>query len=333
MASAQTCPFPIPESFSPQERLMVEKTEEAVRDGVQLERWCRDPKRQVKQFKLDLKKTFALPNEAAGYFGQVNINGKPETVMGVRQTMEFSKICGANPEQQLRDFVLGEFLPRANWVYPDGFPGGFTIEQLLYRDMKGQYGRFAEDLRKGCIDWRRLGTDYTWSLLLVYIHDFVMKFGPYLKRFKEAACVAVHPDFVHIIENPAKGYKLEVAVGYPFIAFAPIPNNFGFGPGKFGTAVKLYCFRLTDSNRIEANLDFAAAPRCAKVFDFGKSIPDPIYGGASLLQRVLFGMWNAQPLHDKLDAEMLSQHARVHQALMDGVAKVWNDWAQSGAGL
>ena len=64
-------------------------------------------------------------------------------------------------------------------------------------------------------------------------------------------------------------------------------------------------------------MDFAAAPRCQKVFDFGKSIPDPVYGGASVVQALTMGMWNAQKFHDKTDSGMLEQHARVHQALLE----------------
>jgi hypothetical protein len=49
---------------------LVEKTEEAIRDGIQIERWRRDAKRQMKEFKIDLKpaiRTFELPNETVGY--------------------------------------------------------------------------------------------------------------------------------------------------------------------------------------------------------------------------------------------------------------------------
>ena len=319
----------IPESFSPQERFLVEKTEEAIRDGVQLERWCRDPRREVKETLLDLKKVFALPNQAFGYLGNLSMNGKMESVMGVRQVVDFSKLIGPHPEEQLRDYVLGAFLPRAHWTYPDGYPGGFTIEQTLHRKASGEYGLFTEPMRKGCLDWRQLGTEYTWSMLTVQIHDFVMKFGPYVKRFNEAACVVMHGDFVHVVENPAKGYKLEVAVGYPFVEFAPIPNNFGFGPGKFKNAVKLYSFLLTDANEVKVVMDFAAAPRCSKVFDFGKSVPDPVYGGAGVLQALTLGMWKAQPFHDKLDLGMVGQHARVHQALMDGSGKTWTEFVNN----
>ncbi|PYT25486.1 MAG: hypothetical protein DMG57_24995 [Acidobacteria bacterium] len=151
-----------------------------------------------------------------------------------------------------------------------------------------------------------------------------------MKRFNEAVCVAVHPDFVHIVENPLPGVKLQVAVGDPFVAFASIPNNFGFGPGKFGAAVKLYSFRLTETNEIKVSMDFAAAPRCKKVFDFGKHIPDPIYGGASALACLTRGNWNSQAFHDRIDGGMVTQHARVHQALMDGVSRIWNEWVAGG---
>jgi len=331
MGTAQSRPLSIPESFSPLERFLVEKTEEAIHDGVQLERWCRDPKRQLKEVKLDLKKDYKLKNDAYGYLSFVPMNGKSESVMGVRQVVQFSNNSGSNPEQRLRDFVLREFLPRAHWVYPDGYKGGFDLEQSIYRNAKGEYGRFPENQRVGCIDWRQLQSEYNWSMVTVQIHDFVMKFGPYLKRFKEAACVVAHGDFVHVIDKPRKGYKLEVSVGYPFVEYAPIPNPYGFGPGKFGSAVKLYSFYLTDDNRIEVIMDFAAAPRCSRVFDFGKNAPDPVYGGAAVLEAITFGMWKAQPLHDKLDLGMVSQHARVHQALMEGSAKVWEDWLKNSS--
>ena len=51
-----------------------------------------------------------------------------------------------------------------------------------------------------------------------------------------------------------------------------------------------------------------------------------MYGGASLLQRLSVGKWNPSAFHDRVDMGMLVQHCRVHQALMDGVERVWRDW-------
>ena len=80
---------------------------------------------------------------------------------------------------------------------------------------------------------------------------------------------------------------------------------------------------------VKVVMDFAAAPRCSKVLDFGKNVPDPVYGGAAVLQALTFGMWKAQPFHDHLDLGMVGQHARVHQALMDGSAKTWTEFVNN----
>jgi len=109
---------PIPDSFCAHDRFLVEKTELVLVDGIQLERWCRDPQRKVNEFLLDLKRPYAL-------------------------------------------------------------------------------------------------------------------------------------------QNPRAGCKLEVAFGYPFIDYAPIPDNFGFGPGKFNWAVKLFSFLLRDNNEVRCEIDFA----------------------------------------------------------------------------
>jgi hypothetical protein len=81
---------------------------------------------------------------------------------------------------------------------------------------------------------------------------------------------------------------------------------------------------------IKVVMDFATAPRCSRVFDFGK-IPDPVYGGARLLHLLIFGLWDDQPFHDKLDGGMVTQPGRVHQAMMEGAAKVWVKLAGGGA--
>jgi hypothetical protein len=251
--------------------------------------------------------------------------------MGCVQEVEFGRLAAKNAPERLREFVLGEFLNRAKWMYDDGYPGGFTVEQGLYKSSAGHYGRHEGPSSAGAPDWRHLGDKYEWVLLTVQIHDFVMNFGPVRKRFKEAACVAVHPSFIHVQEDPSNDHVYEVSVGYPFVDHAPIPNYFGFGPGKFGAAVKLYSFFLTRSNDVRVRMIFAAAPRCQKVFDFGKRWPDPIYGGASLFRNLSLGLWKPDRFHDRLDAQMLAQHSRVHQALMDGVERAWSGWLGESA--
>src|SRR5579885_1401341 len=320
--------------LSEHDQFLAKATEEALRDGIQLERWARDPKRTIKQFPLLLyrpfKKPFTLKNEAFGYFADVEINGKTLPAVGLLQRIDFSKICPENPEQKLLDFVLGEFMPRAHWTYDDGFPGGFTIQPMLYRSVSGEYGTTPPTARGGCVDWRELGTKYDWVLITIRLYDFVVNIGPWLKRLDEAVAVVLHRDFLHITEKPAPGYKLDISIGYPFIAFAPIPNFFGFGPGKFDWAIKLFSFLLTDQNEVVMTMDFVAGRRPSKVFYFGKLIPDPVYGGAALLNLLTLGLWSKAKFHDKMDGEMMRQHGRVHQSLADGVAKIWEEWVQKG---
>jgi hypothetical protein len=327
MASTQ----PAVDPLSERDHLLVEKTEEAIRDGLQLEQWLRGRTGDLALFPLALGKKFRLPNRAEGFFGSLEINGQPRTVMGCRQEVDFGRFESDDLAGRLREFVLGEFLKRAHWTYDDGSPGGFTVEQSLYKAVGNlEYQQFSPDCRNGCMDWRHFGSQYDWVLLTVYIHDFVMDFGPIRKRFREAACVAPNTNFVHVVEHPSKEYALEVSVGYPFVEVTPIPNVFGFGPGKFGVAVKLFSFFLTHQNEVQARMFFAAAPRCSKVFDFGKRWPDPVYGGARMLQRLSLGRWNPSGFHDRVDTGMLVQHCRVHQALMDGVERVWRDWLAGG---
>lgn len=311
------------EPFSDLEKSLMEKTEEAIRDGLQLEQWYRQNSPVLAWFPLDLgKNSFRLPNRNEGFFGSLEINGQNQSVMGCREEIELGKTGCATPDRCLADFVMGEFLKRAHWSHEDGSPGGFSIDQSLYKTMDGRYGRFSPEDSKGCIDWRRLGTDYAWVLLTIEIHDFEFGLGPFRKHVREIACVAPNPQFVHVVKNPSDRDVLEISIGYPFVDYAPLPHHLGFGPGKFGTAIKLYSFYLSRQNEIRVQLSFAAAPRCHKVLDFGPDLPDPVYDGVNLIESLTMGHWHAGPFHDRLDAHMLAVHCQVHQKLMEGVGQL-----------
>jgi hypothetical protein len=318
----------VPADFTDHERFLLQKAEAALIDGLELERWCRDPDRKINSVLLDLKRSYALPNKAFGYLSEVKISGETRTLIGIRQEVEFGKATGPNPETQLKNYVLREFLPTSHWTYSDGWQGGFTFEQLLYCLEDGTLGRYPGDQRDRPQDWTLIGSKFRWSIFTTYLHDFVVKLGPVKKKFDEAVTLVQHPDFIHIVQNPAKGYKLEVAFGYPFLDFAPIPNYFGFGPGKFNWAVKLFSFMLRDNNEVQCIMDFAAGARAKKVFDFGKHIPDPLYGTSDALERITFGMYKSQRFHDWMDLNMAAQHGRVHQALMEGSAKIFAEWVK-----
>jgi len=329
MASPQSLPLIVPEDFTDLERSFVRKTETALVDGLALERWTRDPNRKVEFHELNLNRKYNLQNKAYGYFGDVTIGGRRLTNLGARQEVEFGKISGPNPEQRLKDYVFKHFLNSSHWTYADGDAGGFTFKQMLYCTMDGQVGRYTDDQLTSVQDWNKIGSVYRWSLFTCYLHDFVVYLGPYKKILKEAVAVVQHPDFIHVVENPKPGYKLEVGIGYPFIDWAPIPNFFGFGPGKFDWAVKTYQFLLRDNNEVRCDMDFVAGARPKKVFDFGSYIPDPLYGTAGALQKLSLGLYKAQPFHDFMDLQMSTQHSRVHQALMEGSSKAFAAWLKN----
>ena len=60
---------------------------------------------------LDLKEVYTLPNQAYGYFANVEINSlKLESVMGVRQTCDFSSVTGApTPKSNCAILCSGNF--------------------------------------------------------------------------------------------------------------------------------------------------------------------------------------------------------------------------------
>ncbi|MBM3738156.1 MAG: hypothetical protein FJW39_20430 [Acidobacteria bacterium] len=308
-----------------QDRFLVDRSEEAIRDGLQLYRWCIANIETHPRHKLDLGKRYRLANTAEGFWGECPVNGRPVTLMGTRQEIAFSRIEGSGAAQRLRDFVLKDLLNRASWRYPDGEKGGFEFHRSVYQKLDGEYAKFPPGEDSGAVNWLDLGVLYRWVLLRTDIHDFVMEMGPFKKKLAEAACVVAHPDFIRVTENPEPGYEFEAAVGYPFIRFAPIPNFFGFGPGKFDLAVKTFSFLIKPGGDVVVRMYFAAMPRCERVFDFG-SLPDPVYGGARLLRKLSGGAFNEQAFHDKIDSGMLAQHCRVHQAFIEGVETVFQQW-------
>ncbi|MEQ1885419.1 MAG: hypothetical protein ABL967_10180 [Bryobacteraceae bacterium] len=308
--------------LSDHDRFLIDKSEDAIRDGIQLERWCREGSTR-RTFVLNPGQ-FKLKNRAEGYFGTISMNGATRTVMGCRQYIDFGHCDHPNAAELLKEFVLGHFLTLSHWTNPDGHAGGFDFTRSVYRTVNGEYGEFAENDRQGAIDWRDLDTKYRWALLTVMINDFSLKLGPMKYYLNEAACVVPLPEFMHVVENPSPENLLEVSIGYPFIDYAPIPNIFGYGPGKFGIAVKLYSFFLTKDKEIKVMMEFASAPRAKKVFDLAGL--DPVYGAADMMQTMTLGLLDSRWIHDMMDTTMLTEHCSVHQLLMDGAADVWEKW-------
>src|ERR1019366_3392966 len=119
MTNLKSAHAAIPRDFSDFERSLVEKTEVALADGLELERWTRDPNRKIEKHLLNLNRHYDLRNEAYGYLADVTIAGRTLQALGALQHVEFGSIPGPHPKQRLKDYVLKHFLNSSNWVYPD----------------------------------------------------------------------------------------------------------------------------------------------------------------------------------------------------------------------
>lgn len=305
-----------------QEETLASLCEQAISEGGDLANWCLASTHDCQRFALDPKRKCSLPHESDAFYGEVAIAGSNRSVMGCRQRMSIGPVSQANSIDEIREFVMRDFLAQANWTYQNGKLGGFSIRKSIASLPSGRNAVFALNESVGPVDWRELSSAYRWVMLTIDLHDFVVEAGPIRKQIRQAVCVVQHPAFCSEDENPRTS-RYRISVGYPFVPYAPLRNVFGFGPGKFGAAIKLYTFEIGYDDVLSVEMLFAAAPRCEKVLDFGRMMPDPIYGGARLVERLSFGKWSATPFHDWLDGQMLAQHCRVHQALIEGVAVNW----------
>jgi hypothetical protein len=309
--------------LAPQELALVPLCEQAIAEGRTLADWCAANEPSYRKFALDPGRRCSLPHRGDAFFGDIEIAGGMRSVMGCRQHMSMGGIGKARSVADVREFVMRDFLADANWTYPGGQQGGFTIRKSICALADGTVAVFAPEESAGPVDWRDLPSIYQWVMLTIDLHDFVLELGSVRKQIRQAVCVVQHPAFCAEDPVPVDASRSRITVGYPFVPFAPLKNYFGFGPGKFGAAVKMYSFAVGSDDALSVDMLFAAAPRCEKVFDFGPGVPDPVYGTVRLIERLSFGMWKPEPFHDWMDSQMLAQHCRVHQALIEGVAANW----------
>src|SRR5260370_31976548 len=92
-------------SLSGQDRFLIEESEQAIRDGKQLDEWIRAQfrNRALRLFPLDLKRTYRVPNRAEGFLDTVSINGEPRFVMGCVQTVQLGEEADDNDAAPLAD--------------------------------------------------------------------------------------------------------------------------------------------------------------------------------------------------------------------------------------
>jgi len=267
-----------------------------------------------------------------GFFAKLDFEGRSTDAMGCFQTHRYRPDPAIRPDAEphsLAAYVNRSFLGACHRMCPDGLPGGFGFRPLLARMRSGGLQTFPEADAGAYPDLGRVGEVYEWITLQVDIHDFVraipgMRDHPrfFSRYIKEAACITVHADFMkcNILRGPS---DLDAcSLGYAFLPVLVHLNAFGYGPGRFGTAFKVFTFALLESGDLEVRMVFLSIPRSEGVFSFAGF--DPVYSLARAIDRLTLDKLGVLgSVRDGMDRKFLLTHGRCHQAAIDGMRPIW----------
>lgn len=306
---------------------------QADRSGGLLFDWWRQKEAsgELKKFSLLAQKSDAVQMD--GFFERLVLDGRDVSAMGCVQRFQFQ--TGWAPErlrERLEAFVRQEYFAKASWMRRDGETGGFRYSPL--------FGK-ARDSRLMILEGADLNLDrvqreFEWAVFQVDILDFVRSFAfpswaaRRMSRFiREAAFVLFHSRFAEPALGAPEGALSRHCFGYSFLPCAVHPSFFGFGPGRFGTAVKQFDIAALQDGRVEFRLAFIVTPRSEMVLNVWGI--DPVYNFSNLLDLLTLRRFNLDGrVHDRLDAQMLAHHCRVHQGFLQGLAEAFQRAADAG---
>lgn len=306
--------------------------EEALKAGRQIVSWWKD-KSLLNELKLfPLKPAYPPYFQMDGFFDSIMLIGqmKPTSIMGCLQTHRFKRRRppAENAAAHLETFIDQHFMARSYRTRPDGSPGGFRYRPICYKEKDGRLVEPSDRESLGT-DLVRLRNDREWAVLRVDILDFLRvnpTLAPYdntLSRFiRQSAYIVVHEDLALETTKAPREVIAERRFGYAFLPREVEPNFFGFGPGKFGAAIKQWRFFLYLNGDVEVQVAFLVAPRSEKVLDLGGF--DPVYASITLADAASLGVFGLRASgHASLDHVFLEHHGTVHADIVMGMADVW----------
>lgn len=314
--------------------------ETALKTGRQIVSWWRD-KALVDALKLFPLRPAYLPYyEMQGFFDSIHFMGdmKPTSIMGCLQRHRFKRRRppAGDVTAHLETFIDEHFLARSYRVHPDGDPGGFRYLPICFKRRDGSLVAPADPQARGG-DLAGFRNELEWGTFRVDILDFVRvnpTLQPYnktLSRFvKESAYIVIHEDLAQEITPAPKDVIGERRFGYAFLPREVEPNMFGFGPGKFGAAIKQWRFLLYVNGDVEVQIAFLVSPRSQKVLDVAGF--DPVYASVAFADLASLGVFGIREAgHAALDKVFLEHHGVVHADVVTGMAEVWEGqrWAPS----
>ena len=328
-------------SLSERDQFLIKNADLAALRGRDILNWWKTQETEgvLKKFQLG----FGAPPgiKLACFYSSRIHEGIERSVMGCLWKSTFKKksataaladISAAQGSKAFESFIKKQFVPRAKWVNPGEIPGGFGFTALQYKLKTGELGSYAGQPENRVVDLSEIGSRYEWVVFQADVFDFFADF-PQIRRKgrtifphfpKMASYVLIHEGFAANVFPSVPGTVAECGFGYSFLPLAVYPSFLGYGPGRFDCAVKQFRFSLLESGDVDVQLSFGVSPRSEKVLYLRGW--DPVYSLVNLLNAITFGALKIKAkAHDKLDSVFLLQHAKVYQALMEGMHEVWED--------
>jgi len=202
-----------PAGFTADERQILDRVEEYLSRGLDLDRWWRaSSSAGAFAARFDLGRTFNEPAQSFGFYDSAIVAGHPMAIMGNFQRMFYDGPKAPRDNRtdaarwmrdQIRGFVLRYFMRVSDFREPEGYAEadvaagercggalswcprddvsrkGFGFQQLFYKLAgSGEIGRFPEARRFSIVDQREIGTRYEWIVLKVRIFDFNFTLRP-----------------------------------------------------------------------------------------------------------------------------------------------------------
>jgi uncharacterized damage-inducible protein DinB len=312
---------------------LADDADEALSTGRQLVSWWRTKAREDALELFHLRPAYPPYYEMQAFFDSIVLQGdvKPTSIMGCLQRHRFKRrrAPAEDTTRHLESFIDQRFLAQCFKTHPDGTPGGFRYRPICFRESKS--GRLLEppDPEALGMDLASLRNGLEWGVLRVDILDFVRvnellaRYEDTLSHFmRESAYIVIHEDLACEPTKAPKDVVAERRFGYAFLPREVEPLYLGFGPGKFGAAVKQWRFLLFLNGDVEVRVAFLVAPRSQKVLDFGGF--DPVYTSVRLAEAFSMGALGLDAsAHAALDRVFLEHHGVVHADIVLGLAEVW----------
>lgn len=267
--------------------------------------------------------------EMSGFFADYSLFDGQKSIMGCIQKAQFRTdgTIAKNRSRSLAKYIEGSFIHDCHWEHQNGSPAGFTYSSILTKESGNNH--MPEFSTTPDFGVGEIGKKYEWVLARVDIHDFVRSFQPvrfaadFLSNYiKEKAYIVFHEEFGETNDSISSGGMESYSFGYSFLPVEVEPNLFGFGPGKFGTAVKQFHFRKKAPDLLEIQILFIVAPRSQKVLDFWGF--DPVYTMVHVVDLFTLSQLEIRErFHKSADSVMLRLHGQVHHNLLLGMQPIW----------